>query len=279
MGFTIPNYTDALATKAVGDQAEPDSVDFQILGSTTSALVYDPTTYPTNGFVEQSSTVGQSVKVGAYKVLIKGVYYTKGTTSTVALVEGGANPRFDLIVVPLATPAVPVVRQGVESSDNPVFPVLVDDDVVLAAVYRPAGTITSYATNERIVDKRQFILSNTTWLKTAAPTVSDGVNGDLWVDTTAVANGQSMLWFKRSGTWENLAEYIATSSTNTANAVVQRDASGNFSAGTITANLTGTASAAPWTGITGRPTVGNVTVGTAATPSGGAAGDIYIQVA
>lgn len=46
---------------------------------------------------------------------------------------------------------------------------------------------------------------------------------------------------------------IATDATNanTASTIVARDASGNFIAGTITANLTGTASAAPVTGITG----------------------------
>ncbi len=38
---------------------------------------------------------------------------------------------------------------------------------------------------------------------------------------------------------------------NTASAIVARDGSGNFTAGTITANLTGTASAAPVSGITG----------------------------
>jgi hypothetical protein len=51
-----------------------------------------------------------------------------------------------------------------------------------------------------------------------------------------------------SGTLAN-ARTTATSA-NTANAIVARDASGNFSAGTITANLTGTASGnAPSTGI------------------------------
>lgn len=46
-------------------------------------------------------------------------------------------------------------------------------------------------------------------------------------------------------------------SANTASAIVARDASGNFTAGTITANLTGTASnasAVPWSGVSSKPT-------------------------
>jgi hypothetical protein len=49
---------------------------------------------------------------------------------------------------------------------------------------------------------------------------------------------------------------LATDATNlnTVSTIVSRDAGGNFSAGTITANLTGTATNAPWSGITGTPT-------------------------
>ncbi len=54
-----------------------------------------------------------------------------------------------------------------------------------------------------------------------------------------------------SGLDADLLDGMHASSTNTANSVVARDASGNFSAGTITANLTGTAStAATLTGLT-----------------------------
>jgi hypothetical protein len=113
------------------------------------------------------------------------------------------------------------------------------------------------------------------------PSSTLGNVGDIFVNTSVSSStGQSQVYLKTtSSLWENLAEYYPIATANTVNTLVQRDGSGNFSAGTITANLTGTATAAPWTGITGRPTVGNVTVGTSATPSGGAAGDIYIQVA
>ena len=61
-------------------------------------------------------------------------------------------------------------------------------------------------------------------------------------------------------------------SANTASAIVARDASGNFSAGTITASLTGTA--------TNASKIGNRTVFVQnATPTALATGDIWFQVA
>ena len=275
-GFTIPNYSLAVSNGA-GDQAEPDSVDFQILGNNACALLYDPA-LTTGGGAVTGNASANSVTVSAYKVLSNGVPYSKTSSSTVSLDEGGANPRFDLIVIPSNAVTTPTVRKGTEDSTNPVFPALTDGDVVLAAIYRPAGTTTGYPAPAYVIDKRQFVPSNTVWQQTAAPISTDGVNGDLWIDTSATATGQSMLWIKRNGSWENLAEYVALATANTPSTLVQRDASGNFSAGTITANLTGTATNVPWTGVTGRPTVGNVTVGTSSTPPTGSAGDIYIQV-
>jgi len=72
------------------------------------------------------------------------------------------------------------------------------------------------------------------------------------------------LWIRganASTTWSSWARFYKTtdaSSTNTNNALVLRDASGNFSAGSITASLNGnaaTASAVEWSGITGKPAV------------------------
>jgi trimeric autotransporter adhesin len=73
------------------------------------------------------------------------------------------------------------------------------------------------------------------------------------------------------------AELAANAATalNTASTIVKRDASGNFVAGTITANLTGSATAVDGVTLTGTPTAGQVptaTSGSAATwqtPSSG----------
>lgn len=248
MGFKIPNYTEAVSA-GVGDQAEPDSVDFQILGNPSNGVVFDPTNYAANGAVTKTSTTSNTVNIAPYKIIIDGVYYHNDSNSiTVALDGGDADKRFDLVVIPKAAPTVPTFRKGTSSSTNPQFPTIVDGDVVLAAIYRSGSGAAGYIDTPNIVDKRLFISSNTTWINANEPTLvanSDGAkaaNGDIWITTANAAFGKSNVWVKSAGTWENLAEYTAISSANTANNLVLRDASGNFSAGTITASLTGNVS-------------------------------------
>ena len=228
MGFTIPNYSVA----SVGDQAEPDSVDFQILGNTTTKVI-------NGGEVTAEATNSQNVVVASFVVFTNSAYYVASSPTTISVGVGSANPRFDLIVVDSA--GVVSVRTGTPSASNPTFPSLTANDVVLAAVYRSGSSGDTVSTAD-ITDKRVFSSSNTTWLKTTAPSGSNGVDGDFWINTSASAATQSSLYVKRSGSWQNLSLYTATTSTNTASAIVARDASGNFSAGTITAALAGTAS-------------------------------------
>lgn len=228
MGFTIPNYSVA----SVGDQAEPDSVDFQILGNTTTKVI-------SGGEVTAEATNSQNVVVASFVVFTNSAYYVASSPTTISVGVGSANPRFDLIVVDSA--GVVSVRTGTPSASNPTFPSLTANDVVLAAVYRSGSSGDTVSTAD-ITDKRVFSSSNTTWLKTTAPSGSNGVDGDFWINTSASAATQSSLYVKRSGSWQNLSLYTLTASTNTASAIVARDASGNFSAGTITAALTGTAS-------------------------------------
>ena len=235
MGFTIPNYETAVGNiNGVGDQAEPDSVDFQILGNNTCGVV--------SGGVITGSSSSMSISISDYVVVSNGAYLTKASVPSVTLDDGGTNPRYDLVVVTSSNTVA--VRKGTESSTNPLFPALTSGDVVLGSVYRPAGGgSSSYPVTDRIVDKRQMLLSNTTWLKTSSPNVdTDGalaVNGDIWIDTSANATGQSNIWVKSSGTWQSLAKYTQMESTNTVSTLVLRDSSGNFDAGTVTANLTG----------------------------------------
>jgi hypothetical protein len=254
MGFTIPNYTDAVTNKAVGDQAEPDSVDFQILGNPANGLVQDATNFANNGLVSAEGTISNSVVISPYKVLINGSYTVKTTSTTLALTEGAASPRFDLVVIPAATPGTPAYITGTTNASNPEFPSIGAGDVLLAAIYRNGVGASGYIDAEHIVDKRVFINTNQVWVKSFSPlTNTDGTAtyakvGDLWLDTTATTTGRTMLWVKESATptgWKNLAEYAyPPATTNTANTLVQRDGSGNFSAGTVTASLSGTATKA-----------------------------------
>jgi hypothetical protein len=109
---------------------------------------------------------------------------------------------------------------------------------------------------------------------TTATNIASGVAGAVpyqsGVGATAfTAAGTSGQVLKSNGT--SAPSWITPTSTNTASAIVQRDASGNFSAGTITASLTGTASdvangaVTPAKLSTGGPswdTSGNVGIGT-----------------
>lgn len=266
MGYKIPNAPDA----SIIDQSEPDSGDFTALGDRTTGVISG---------CAVSSNSDQTVTVAAGEVLSAGVYFpVVSTTLTMGLGTAGAA-RFDLVVI--SSTGVVTKRDGAATAGtNPTFPTLSDGDVFLAAVYRASGT-TDIISSTRIIDKRISTLSNSVRSGSGTPSGTLGKIGDLYVNTALSSNsGQSQLWIKNTvSTWENIAEYTVPETTlNTASTLVRRDASGNFAAGTITANLTGTASAAPWTGITGRPSVGNVTVGTSATPPTGAAGDVYIQV-
>jgi hypothetical protein len=83
-------------------------------------------------------------------------------------------------------------------------------------------------------------------------------NGLVVEGSTATVNGQNILTETGSDNYIiNLIGGTATSA-NTANSVVKRDASGNFSAGTITANLTGNVTGNLTGNVTGDVT-GNVT--------------------
>lgn len=67
----------------------------------------------------------------------------------------------------------------------------------------------------------------------------------------------------------NLTNITNATNANTANAFVRRDASGNFSAGTISANLNGSVTLSTSNGF------GTRTIQSGGTASGGSNGDIY----
>ena len=104
----------------------------------------------------------------------------------------------------------------------------------------------------------QLVTGSTTG---AIGTVEDTLEGTVYSISVSsggniIGNGQYLTGLNASniasGTISN--SYTSAASSNGASTIVARDASGNFSAGTITATLTGTA-----TGLAGTP---NITVGT-----------------
>lgn len=140
----IPNYPDV----AYSDQAEPDSVDFEILlgayNGTGVASGCEVTAAPTGNLV---------VAVALGHVLINNQHYevTAGNVDLSSLPDADYN-RFALITV--GTNGIPTYAAG-PISNNPRFPSIPSNSVVLAAVYLPANGTDIQQT--QIVDKRIFV--------------------------------------------------------------------------------------------------------------------------
>jgi len=146
MPFKIPNEADVDAAHV--DQAEPDSVDFDIIAA---AFALDGVV--SGCVVTAQGPVTLTVDVAAGTVRITGVDGTiSGTTATVGAADL-TDPRFDLIVAGLGD--IVAVVAGTASS-NPVFPAVPASRAVLAAIYIPSG-VTAIAANQ-IVDKRIVLL-------------------------------------------------------------------------------------------------------------------------
>lgn len=215
-GFTIPNTPDALDQ----NQAEPDSLDFQILGKQVNGVVSGMTVTP---------GTGQAVNVALGEVLIGGAYYPY-TASSVSLTPYASSNFFDIIVARLTGSTITCHAIPGTTGTNPRFPTTVNHttEVVLASVWR---VNSSAPVSSAITDKRVFVRSNTNRVGATA-TTEVGNHADLWVQPTSwtpSATLESPLSVKVNNTWYKLARY---------------DATGNFTAGTVNAttfvgNLTG----------------------------------------
>lgn len=278
MAFNVPNaiaYGDTIASL---EQAEPDSLDFQHLGDRRNVVI-------SGGEVTVASASGSYVSVAltATEVVIAANYGTIATNSGSPLliaVPTTGQARFDLVCAKYDTGVLSfAIVQGTNSVSNPVYPALPANHLPLYAVFVKTGLNTGVLSRV-IVDKRTFVGPSVYKTGTADP--SGGQSGDLYLKTVSPTSGKSSLWVNRAGTWENIGGYIA-SSTTANSTLVLRDASGNFTAGTITANLTGnvsgTAGGVTWTNVTSRPEVGNVFIRTTDPLAGdGANGDVWIKV-
>jgi len=124
----------------------------------------------------------------------------------------------------------------------------------------------------------RFDLAAPTTVYTNGPTLLDAAEGASKLIVTKTTTGyihqivSTNYFFTRAyigGSWQAWKQLPTSETTNTANTLVRRDASGNFAAGTITATLTGNAATATnvaYTGLTGTVTTWNQnTTGNAAT--------------
>lgn len=238
-GFTVPNATDfGLGNIASLDQSEPDSLDFSSIGDHRHGVISGGAVTAVASAAGNATPAYLNVTLNAVEVRIGNTYGTiAGTTVVVAAAPISSDTRFDIIVAYNNSGTFQYdVVQGVASATNPVFPTLTDTQIPLYAVYVKNTFNTTYTT-ELVVDKRAFASSSLSRVSSGAPASSTGSVGDTYVNTTTPSNnGQSQIYVKTgASSWTNLATYVAMASANTANALVQRDGSGDFTAGTITA--------------------------------------------
>lgn len=154
----IPNAPSA----GFADQAEPDSIDFEIL---LAGLKGDGVL--SGCAVTAQGTPDGTVAVASGSVRIGGTIASVSSGNVTIPTGDGSNPRFDLVAVDNA--GVKSRVAGTPAS-NAVFPSIPANSVILAAVYVPANDST--VESNQITDKRIFV--NSLW-QSAGNTFS-GVN-------------------------------------------------------------------------------------------------------
>lgn len=219
MAYIIPNATDTSSGGKYNslDQAEPDALDFEILGSRTSGVIYGCE-------VTAQASPNSTVNISAGYVVLMNVAYPVTAQSNLDLgtVSISTNNRFDLVIARLnsVTGNMDITFvAGTESAANPTFPpsssrlapgVTYDStkhinpatDVVLAAVYRSGGVAI---TSSRIVDKRAASTSGIR-LQGTSPSSALGSDGDLFFKTILAETDASGVYVKRNGAWQELAK-------------------------------------------------------------------------
>lgn len=128
MKYSVPNAPDVLYL----DQAEPDDFDYQALGNRRTGVF-------SGGDVTALGTPGASVQVAAGVAIIADdpIRFNGGT---VAVANGGGNPRFDIIAVSKTGELTNIA--GAASANALFTDFDFNNYAPLAAVYVPAGATT-----------------------------------------------------------------------------------------------------------------------------------------
>lgn len=195
-GFIVPNANQFGVSIQSLDQAEPDSLDFEIVGNNRYAVLSGLSA----SFLAASN--GSAIVAGG-EVIIDGVYGSV-PGDTLTFTAPSADPRFDLIVAQNSSGTFSLNTViGTASATNPVFPTVASTQIVLYALYRKSGETFG---NNSVVDKRK--LTSTVIRSGTGVPPAVGVDGDLYIRTGFTpALGQSSLYVKHSGSWQNLGVY------------------------------------------------------------------------
>jgi hypothetical protein len=196
-GFTVPNASEYGTTIQSLDQAEPDSLDFQILGNGNY------------GVIDGADITVYSVDNGSAVLTASNVYinnsYGYVSSSTVTFEAPETDARFDIVVairVNATTYTYGVVK-GTASATNPIFPTITSDKLPLYAIYRKSGTTLNTLS---VVDKRKFV--ETVIRSGSAAPSGTATPGDLYAKTGTPVTEQSSLYVYSTETgWQNLAKY------------------------------------------------------------------------
>lgn len=195
-GLTVPNANEYGVTIQSLDQAEPDSLDFQILGNHNYGVLSGC------GITVYSAGNG-SADIAAGEFFINSEYgsIAAGNLSFTAAV---ADPRFDVVVIEKSGASfIFNTVVGTTNATNPVFPAISSTQLPLYALYRKSGVTFN---SNSVVDKRKFLnISHRTG--TAVPSITADP-GDIYVRTGAtLAVNQSSMYVYVDGSWQNIAKY------------------------------------------------------------------------
>jgi len=222
MAFIIPNAVDTSSGAKFEnlDQAEPDSLDFEILGNTGRSGVL-------SGCEVTSISSSTAVAVSSGTIVINGAPYSISAAASLAMPTAPLGTRFDLVVARVSSGVASLfVVQGDDDDTNPEYPktsntivgtfspttnVNLDTDVVLAAIYRQG---TQVITTSRIADKRTFQSSAIFDQSTSAPESEVSISavadaGRLFYRKAAPSGTSSGVYVKGIyGEWYELARNI-----------------------------------------------------------------------
>lgn len=208
MSFIIPNAIDTTGSNRFNslDQAEPDALDFHILGNRTTGVL-------TGCEVTAQTVANYTVAVSNGYAVLNGNVYAINSNPSLALPTVPSNTRFDIIVGRLTAGSLVLTSiTGPDSASNPSFPptpnrmttvvgapltsyINPDTDVILAAVLRSGA---ANITRAHIVDKRVNV-STPTLRGDIVPSNTFGSNGDIYYKSAV--SGPAGLYAKIAGTW------------------------------------------------------------------------------
>lgn len=195
-GFLVPNAKQFGVSIQSLDQAEPDSLDFEIVGNNRYAVL--------SGLSATFNAASNgSATLTAGEVIIDGVYGSVAG-ATLNFTAPAVDPRFDLIVAQNSSGTFTLnTVVGTADATNPIFPTVASTQIVLYALYRKSGETFG---NNSAVDKRK--LTSTIIRSGTGVPPAVGVDGDLYIRTSFTpAIGQSSLYVKSSGSWQNVGVY------------------------------------------------------------------------